>query len=72
MKTTILAALFAFGVGFAVMPAASATEGGAATVNKAASNYTVTFDARRHCKFEKVCKHHWHPHCKVIRVCHGG
>ncbi len=71
MKTTILATVFALGVGFTGLTAASAAEGGAQAISKATNEYTVTFDARRHCKFEKVCKHHWHPHCKMIRICHG-
>ena len=73
MKTTILAGMFALGVGFAAMPAASAAEGGATLINsKAASNYTLTFDARRHCRMREVCKRHWHPHCKLVRICVGG
>jgi hypothetical protein len=71
MKTTILAAMFALGVGFAAIPAASAAEGGAGAFSKAENGYTLTFDARRHCRLEKICKHHWHPHCKLIRVCRG-
>jgi hypothetical protein len=70
MKTTILAALFALGVGFAAMPAASAAEGGMTPVQKTADGYTVTLAARHHCHMEKVCKDHWHPHCRRMRVCH--
>jgi hypothetical protein len=70
MKTTILAAMFALGVSFVTMPAASAAEATGA-YSKAQNGYTLTFDARRHCRMEKVCKHHWHPHCRLIRVCHG-
>ncbi len=69
MKTTLLAALFALGVGFAGLTAASATEGGATHIGKAANGYTLSFEARRHCGMVRVCKRFWHPHCRLVRVC---
>ena len=71
MKTTLFAAMFVLGVGFAGITVASAAEGGATSVNKAANDYTMTLDARRHCNLVQVCKRFWHPHCRMVRVCHG-
>ncbi len=69
MKTILLATVFAVGVGFAGLTAASAAEGGTGATSKAENGYTLTFDARRHCRMREVCKRHWHPHCRLVRVC---
>jgi hypothetical protein len=69
MKTILLAALFAIGIGLAGATGAFAAEGGAPAINKAADGYTLTLHARRYCRWVTVCKRHWWPHCRTVRVC---
>lgn len=73
MKTTLLAATFALGLGLAATTMTSAAEINATLVSQpgsaaAASVATEEFSARR-CKWVEVCKRYWHPHCKMVKVC---
>lgn len=70
MKTIVLAALFAVGVGFAAVSSVSAAPASSAGINGAAANMSVIQDAAYACRRVRVCRRGYYGRtCRWTRVC---